>query len=101
LVKTVFHYSLIDTSKRAFADDAISIRAILHAKNLRTRESCIQVLKRKGIVKILWTPCRTSAPLFALMEDPLKGSTIVYIEGAWERALRHRKVTLGFKEPII
>jgi hypothetical protein len=25
----------------------------------------------------------------------------VYIARAWERALRHHEVTLGFKEPVI
>ena len=33
--------------KRPFADNAISIRAILHVENLRTRESCIQALTKK------------------------------------------------------
>ena len=30
--KNCFHYSLIDTSKRIFTNDAISIQAILHAE---------------------------------------------------------------------
>ena len=43
--------------------------------------------KQKVVVNIHWTSCRMSVPLFALVEDPLKGSTFVYTEGAWERAL--------------
>ena len=60
-----------------FTEKAIIIKAILHAKILGTRESCIQVLrKEKVILKILWTICRMSASLFSLVYDPLRGSTI-------------------------
>ena len=42
-----FRYILIDISNMLFTENAIIIKAILHAKILGTRESCIQVLKRK------------------------------------------------------
>ena len=34
LGENCFHYSMIDTSKRAIIDNAINIKAILHAENL-------------------------------------------------------------------
>ena len=46
--RNCFHYSLMGTSKRVFTEDARSIKAILHAEKLWTRESCIHVLERKG-----------------------------------------------------
>ena len=42
--RNCFHYSLIGTSKHICTEDAISIKAIYMPI---TRESCIQVLKRK------------------------------------------------------
>ena len=42
-----FHYSIIDTSKHILSVNAMIIGAILHAQNLRTRESCMHVLKMK------------------------------------------------------
>ena len=74
--RNCFHCSLIDMSKRIFTEDAISIEAILHAEHKGKLYTGPK--KEKMILKILWTLCRTSAPLFALVYDPLRGSTIEY-----------------------
>ena len=69
-----FHYGLIDTLKHFFTKDAIRNGAILYAElkgKLNTSPK-----ERKMILKILWTLGRTSMPLFALVYDPLRESSI-------------------------
>ena len=74
--RNCFHYSLIDTSKRIFTEDAISIEAILHAEH--KGKLCTGPKKEKMVLKIFWTFCRTSALLSAFVYDPLRGSSNDY-----------------------
>ena len=55
LGEKLFHYSLIDTSKRICKDNAISIEAILHAERKGKLCTCI----RKGEEVILKDPLGT------------------------------------------
>ena len=54
----------------------MSIEAILHAEH--NGKLYRGPKKEKMILKILWTLYRTSALLFALVYDPLRGSMIEY-----------------------
>ena len=72
--RNCFHYSLIGMSKHIFTEDAISIKAILHAEN--KGKLCIGPKFEKMILKIFWILCHTSAPLFPVVYGPLRGSTI-------------------------
>ena len=62
-----------------FTENAIIIKAILHAKIFENKGKLdIGPKKEKVVLKIIWTFCRTSALLFALVYDPFRGSMIEY-----------------------